>query len=160
MSGGRIPYAVARDGYFFRSLAAVSPRFHTPANALLVQAALSILLLLIAASFKQLLDLAIFAEWLFYMIAASTIFVFRKREPDTARPYKAWGYPVVPALFIASAGFLLYSTFKENLAATFIPAWPHSWMNSLAVAGVVLIALGVPTFFAFARKAVPVDERR
>jgi APA family basic amino acid/polyamine antiporter len=152
MSGGRIPYAVARDGYFFRSLAAVSPRFHTPANALLIQAVLSILLLLIAASFKQLLDLAIFAEWLFYMIAASTIFVFRKREPDAARPYKAWGYPVVPALFIVSAGFLLCSTFKENLEATFIPAWPHSWINSLAVAGVVLIALGVPVFFAFAKK--------
>ncbi len=159
MSGGRIPYALSRDGYFFQSLAAVSPRFRTPANALLVQAVLSILLLLIAATFKQLLDLAIFAEWLFYMIAASTIFVFRKREPDAVRPYKAWGYPAVPALFILSAGFLLYYTFKDNLETTFIPAWPHSWINSLAVAGVALIALGVPVFFAFAKKHSAADER-
>ncbi|HTD23010.1 MAG TPA: amino acid permease [Terriglobales bacterium] len=160
MSGGRIPYAVARDGYFFQSLAAVSPRFHTPSNALLIQAVLSILLLLIAATFKQLLDLAIFAEWLFYMIAASTIFVFRKREPDAARPYKAWGYPLVPALFILSAGFLLYYTFKDNLETTFIPAWPHTWINSLAVAGVVLIAAGVPVYFGFARKKLAADARR
>jgi basic amino acid/polyamine antiporter, APA family len=160
MSGGRIPYAVARDGYFFRSLAAVSPRFHTPSNALLVQAILSILLLLIAATFKQLLDLAIFAEWLFYMIAASTIFVFRKREPNAVRPYKAWGYPVVPALFIVSAGFLLYYTFKDNMETTFIPAWPHSWINSLAVAGVALIAAGVPVYWGFAKKKLAADERR
>jgi len=152
MSGGRIPYAVARDGYFFRSLAAISPRFPTPANALAVQAVLSILLLLLAATFKQLLDLAIFAEWLFYMIAASTIFVFRKREPQAARPYKTWGYPAVPALFIISASVLLYYTFKDNLGTTFIPAWPHSWINSLAVAGVALIAAGLPVFFAFAKK--------
>jgi APA family basic amino acid/polyamine antiporter len=152
MSGGRIPYAVARDGYFFRSLAAISPRFHTPSNALVIQAVLSILLLLIAATFKQLLDLAIFAEWLFYMIAASTVFIFRKREPDTPRPYKTWGYPLVPALFIISASVLLYFTFMDNLHTTFIPLWPYSWINSLAVAGVALIALGVPVFLAFARK--------
>lgn len=152
MSGARIPYAVARDGYFFKSLARVSPRFYTPANAILVQAILSILLLLIAASFKQLLDLAIFAEWLFYMIAASTIFVFRKREPYAARPYKTWGYPVVPALFILSAGFVLYRTFTENLHTLFIPVGPNSWINSLTVACVLFIAAGVPVFWAFSRK--------
>jgi len=152
MSGARIPYAVARDGYFFKSLAGVSPRFHTPANAILVQAILSILLLLIAATFKQLLDLAIFAEWLFYMIAAGTIFVFRKREPHAARPYKTWGYPVVPALFILSAGVVLYRTFTENLHTVFIPAGPQSWINSLTVACIVFIAAGVPVFWLFARK--------
>ena len=77
MSGARVPFAVARDGYFFRALAEVHPRFHTPSVAIAVQAVLSILLLLLGANFRQLFSLAIFAEWLFYMIAGSTIFVFR-----------------------------------------------------------------------------------
>ena len=72
MSGARVPFAVARDGYFFRALAEVHPRFHTPSVAIVVQAILSILLLLLGANFRQLFSLAIFAEWLFYMIAGST----------------------------------------------------------------------------------------
>ncbi len=72
MSGARVPYAVARDGYFFRILADVHPRFHTPSAALVLQLILSIALLLLGANFAQLFSLAIFAEWLFYMIAGST----------------------------------------------------------------------------------------
>src|SRR6185369_8668672 len=82
MSGARVPFAVARDGYFFRALAEVHPRFHTPSVAIVVQCALAILLLALGGSFRQFFSLAIFAEWLFYMIASSTIFVFRKRDPD------------------------------------------------------------------------------
>src|SRR6202030_3239075 len=93
MSGARVPFAVARDGYFFRALARVHPRFHSPSVAILVQAVLSILLLLVGANFRQLFSLAIFAEWLFYMIAGSTIFIFRRREPEAPRPYRMWGYP-------------------------------------------------------------------
>ena len=70
MSGARVPFAMARDGYFFKALAEVHPRFHTPSVAIVVQAVLSILLLLLGANFRQLFSLAIFAEWLFYMIAA------------------------------------------------------------------------------------------
>src|SRR5277367_2625000 len=114
MSGARVPYAVARDGYFFRALAEVNPRFHTPSVAIAVQAALSILLLLVGANFRQLFSLAIFAEWLFYMIAGSTVFIFRWREPQAARPYRMWGYPVVPALFVAVAAALLVYTFKND----------------------------------------------
>src|SRR5205807_5849543 len=114
MSGGRVPFAVARDGYFFKALAEVHPRFHTPGRALVVQAVMAILLLLIGGAFKDLFSLAIFAEWVFYMLAASTIFVFRWREPDRPRPYRAWGYPVVPALFILAAAVVLYYTFMAN----------------------------------------------
>jgi basic amino acid/polyamine antiporter, APA family len=138
MSGGRVPFAVARDGYFFKALAEVHPRFHTPSLAIVVQAILAIILLLVGGAFKDLFSLAIFAEWLFYMIAASTIFVFRKREPDSARPYKAWGYPVFPALFIVSSAVLLYYTFTDNLRNSF-------W-------GSVVILAGVPVFLYFARK--------
>jgi len=138
MSGARVPYAMARDGYFFRALADVNPRFHTPSVALGVQLVLSIFLLLFAGNFRQLFSLAIFAEWLFYMIAASTVFVLRKKEPSLPRPYHTWGYPVVPALFVAAAAVLLYFTFTENLR------------NS--VWGCVVILAGVPIFWYFARK--------
>lgn len=135
MSGGRVPFAVARDGYFFRALAEVHPRYFTPGNALVVQAALACVLLLVISRFQQLFSIAIFAEWLFYMIAASTIFIFRKRMPDVLRPYRAWGYPVVPAIFIAAAAFLLYSTFTENLKRSLL--------------GSAVILMGIPVFLYF-----------
>jgi APA family basic amino acid/polyamine antiporter len=138
MSGGRVPFAVARDGYFFRALAEVHPRFHTPSLALIVQAVVAIVLLLVGGAFKELFSLAIFAEWLFYMVAASTIFIFRQREPDVPRPYRTWGYPVVPAMFILAATALLYYTFKENLR------------NSIA--GTLVILAGIPVFYYFANR--------
>jgi APA family basic amino acid/polyamine antiporter len=138
MSGARVPYAVARDGYFFRALAEVHPRFHTPSVAIAVQAILSILLLLLGANFRQLFSLAIFAEWLFYMIAGSTVFVFRQREPQAARPYRMWGYPLVPVIFVAVAAALLCYTFKND--------WPNSGY------GVLVILAGIPVFAYFARR--------
>ena len=95
MSGARVPFAVARDRYFFSALAKVHPRFHTPSAAIVVQAILAIILLLFGGNFRQFFSLAIFSEWLFYMIAGSTVFVFRRRDPDAIRPYRVWGYPVV-----------------------------------------------------------------
>lgn len=138
MSGGRIPYAVARDGYFFRGLAEVHPRFHTPAIAIAVQAILSIILLLLGANFRQLFSLAIFAEWLFYMIAASSIFVFRRREPTAPRPYRMFGYPILPALFVATAAVLLCYTFGGN--------WPNSFY------GLLVILAGIPIFVWFRKQ--------
>jgi APA family basic amino acid/polyamine antiporter len=140
MSGGRVPYAVARDGYFFKALAEVHPRFHTPSTAIVVQAIMSVALLLVGGAFKELFSLAIFAEWLFYMIAASTIFVFRKREPDAPRAYRTWGYPVVPALFIIAAAGLLYYTLTD----------PDTSRNSLL--GMLVILAGVPVYWFFAKR--------
>lgn len=138
MSGGRVPFAVARDGYLFKALAEVHPKFHTPSLALVIQALVAILLIVLGGAFRELFSLAIFAEWLFYMVAASTIFVFRRREPDVARPYRTAGYPVVPALFVATAAVLLYYTFMSNLR------------DSLA--GVIVILLGIPIYLWFAHK--------
>ncbi len=137
MSGARVPFAMARDGYFFRALADVHPRFHTPSVAIVVQAVLSIWLLLLGANFRQLFSLAIFAEWLFYLIAGSTVFVFRRREPQAARPYRMWGYPLVPALFVTVAAALLGYTFKND--------WPNSGY------GVLVILAGIPVFRYFSR---------
>ena len=142
MSGGRIPFAVARDGYFFKALAEVHPRFHTPSLALIVQCVMAIALQLGGGSFRDFLELAIFSEWLFYMIAASTIFVFRKREPNTPRPYSTWGYPVVPALFVVAAAVLLYFTFIDKLH--------HSLIGTIVMTLVMLA--GIPVFWYFAKQ--------
>jgi basic amino acid/polyamine antiporter, APA family len=134
MSGARIPFAAARDGLFFRRMADVHPRFASPSTSLIVQAALTTLLLLAVGRFQQLFELAIFSEWLFYMITATTIFSYRRREGE--KPvYHVWGYPVVPALFIAAAAVLLVYSYAENLK------------NSLI--GTAIILLGVPLFSAF-----------
>ena len=115
MSGARIPFAAARDGYFFPSVAKVHPSFLTPSVAILLQLGLATALLLVGGSFRQLFSLAIFSEWLFYMITSSSIFVFRGREPAASRPYRVWGYPVVPVLFVMASAILLYYTFTDNL---------------------------------------------
>src|SRR5260370_11928145 len=121
MIGGRIPFAVARDGYFFKSLADVHPLFHTPHRAIVVQAIVAIVLLLAGGAFSELLNLTIFAEWLFYMIAATTIFVFRRREPNLPRPYRTWAYPVVPAAFLPPSPRLLHSYFLSNTPNSTFP---------------------------------------
>ena len=138
MSGARVPFAMARDGYFFRTIAEVHPRFRTPWVAIVVQCGLAIALLLLGGSFRQFFSLAIFAEWMFYMIAGSTVFVFRRREPHAERPYRVWGYPVVPAVFVVASAEVLRRTFIANVK------------NS---AGVCLAILaGVPIFYFFARR--------
>jgi APA family basic amino acid/polyamine antiporter len=142
MSGGRIPFAVARDGYFFKSLAEVHPRFHTPGLALIVQCVMAVMLLLGGGSFRDFLELAIFSEWLFYMIAASTIFIFRAREPNAPRPYRVWGYPVVPALFVIAAAVLLYFTFIGKL---------HRSPVGTIVMTLVILA-GAPVYWWFAKQ--------
>ncbi len=138
MSGARVPYAVARDGYFFSALGEVHPKFRTPSVAIFVQAILAIILLLLGGSFRQFFSLAIFAEWLFYMIAGSTVFVFRYRQPGLLRPYRVWAYPVVPLLFVLASSVLLWFTFTDNL--------PNS------AYGVLVILAGIPVFYGFSRQ--------
>jgi len=138
MSGARVPFAVARDGYFFQAIAQVHPRFRTPSVAILVQCGLAIALLLLGGSFRQFFSLAIFAEWMFYMIAGSTVFVFRRREPHAKRPYRVWGYPMVPTLFVMASAALLYYTFTDNLKSS--------------AGGCLAILAGIPVFYFFARR--------
>jgi APA family basic amino acid/polyamine antiporter len=138
LSGARVPFAAARDGLFFSQLAHVSRRFQTPSSALILQAVLSSLLLLAIGRFQALFSLAIFSEWLFYALTASTIFVFRRRESAATRPYSIWGYPVVPALFIVAAAVLLVFSFADQ---------PR---NSLV--GTVIILLGIPLHLGMRRR--------
>ncbi len=142
MSGARIPFAAARDRLFFKNLATVHPRFQSPSTALVIQGLLSTFLLLALGRFQQLFELAIFAEWLFYMITATTVFVYRHKMPDAERPYRVWGYPVLPALFVVGAGILLYSSYASNVKGSLI--------------GTAIILLGLP-LFSFIRKKYPLQ---
>ncbi len=130
MSGARIPFAAARDRLFFRRFAHIHPRFQSPSTSLMVQALLSTLLLLFLNTFQKFFELAIFAEWLFYMLTASTVFVYRRTRPHAHRPYKVWGYPVLPAIFIISAAVVLVYSYTANLRGSLL--------------GTALILLGLP----------------
>ena len=132
MSGARIPFAAARDGLFFPAFGHIHPKYKSPSVSLVIQGLLSSVLLLALGRFQQLFELAVFAEWLFYMLTATTVFVYRRKHPEMARPYRVWGYPVLPAVFVISAAVVLYSSFKGNLQGSLI--------------GSGLILLGLPLY--------------
>jgi basic amino acid/polyamine antiporter, APA family len=143
MSGGRIPYAMAKDGQLPHALGKLSST-HVPVRALLMQCVFSILLAL-SGSFDTLTDYVIFSSWIFYALVTSSIFVFRRTEPDAVRPYRAFGYPVVPVVFLFVAAWLLY-----NYIVT---------QTSQSLTGLFLIALGLPFYYYFNRRknAGPTD---
>jgi APA family basic amino acid/polyamine antiporter len=136
LTAARVHYAVARDRLFFPSIAQIHPRFHTPGNALLVQAVWAGLLVF-SGSFDQLTDMLIFASFIFYGAIAFGVFVLRRKEPDTPRPYRAFGYPVVPAIFVIFCACLVVVTCFQR---------PRE-----AGLGLALILLGTP-FLLYWRK--------
>jgi APA family basic amino acid/polyamine antiporter len=147
MSGARIPYAAARDRLFFRQFAHIHPRWQSPSTSLIVQAGFSTVLLLFLSRFQQFFELAIFAEWLFYMLTATTVFIYRRRLPDAPRPYRVWGYPVLPALFILCAAAVLVSIYTRNLRDSLL--------------GTALILLGLPVLWLVRKlygPSVPAEE--
>lgn len=132
LAGARVPYAMARDGLMLRSLGRLSKATHVPVGALVVQGIWACLLAL-SGSFDTLTNYVIFGSWIFYTLVGGSIFIFRKRYPDAERPYKAFGYPVVPILFILTATALLVNTVISDT------------VNSLI--GLLLIGLGLPIYF-------------
>jgi APA family basic amino acid/polyamine antiporter len=147
MSGARVPFAAARDRLFFRQFAHISPRFQSPSTSLLIQGLLATLLLLFLSEFQQHFELAIFSEWLFYMLIATTVFIYRRRLPNLPRPYKVWGYPALPAIFVVCAAAVLVASFLGNLKGSLL--------------GTVLILLGLPMLWLVRKRngsAVPVEE--
>lgn len=137
LANSRIPFAMARDGLFFRPLGRVSPRTHLPVNALLVQGLWASVLAL-SGTFDTLTDSVMFASWLFYGLTTASLFVFRRTMPQAPRPYRVWGYPVVPLLFLAVTAMVLASA----LIAT-----PRQAMN-----GLVMMAIGVPFYLYWSRR--------
>jgi APA family basic amino acid/polyamine antiporter len=101
-------------------MADIHPRFESPSTSLLIQAALSTVLLFFLGRFQQLFELTVFAEWLFYMITATTVFVFRKKYPHAERPYRLWGYPLLPAVFVICAAVLLFESYAQNIKGSLL----------------------------------------
>ena len=143
LANSRVPFAMARDGLFFRALARVSPHTRVPVRAVVAQAAWASVLA-VSGSYDTLTDSVIFASWLFYGLTAASLFVFRRQLPDLVRPYRAWGYPVVPAVFILLTIGLL--------ATTFI-ATPRQ-----ALIGMALIVAGLPFYFYWTRNGASAQE--
>lgn len=133
----RIPHAMAEDGLFFRSLAPVSPHTRVPVRALFAQGLWSSVLVL-SGTYDQLTDYAIFAILIFVALTTASVFVFRRRRPDVERPYRTWGYPVVPALFLMVAAWLIVNTVMTS---------PRQSLSGLA-----LMALGLPFYLYWSRR--------
>jgi APA family basic amino acid/polyamine antiporter len=145
LTGARVPYAMSRDRLFFPRLARLSPRTHVPIGALVVQGIWAGILTL-SGSFDTLTDYVIFGSWIFYGLVTASVFIFRRKMPNTERPYKAWGYPVVPILFLIVTGFLLFTTLLPD------PAAGLNGINLNALIGLGLIALGLPVYWYLSRR--------
>ena len=138
LSGARCYYAMARDGLFFKSVGKLHPKYRTPHISLAVQATWASILCL-SGSYGQLLDYTMFATVLFYILTFGGLFVLRRTKPDVPRPYKAFGYPVVPAIYILMAVFIdvVWLRYKPQYT------WP----------GLMIVLLGIPVYFWWSRGA-------
>lgn len=139
MAGARVFYAMALDKLFFRAAAKLDPSTHTPVTALWIQALWAGVLTL-TGSYSELLDYVIFAVLLFYILTIVGIFVLRRTRPEMERPYRAFGYPVLPAAYILLAGIveLLLLLYKPNFT------WP----------GLLIVLLGIPVYFVWKKREV------
>jgi len=136
LSGARVPYAMARDGIFFKIADGIHPRYRTPGRALLFQGVLASIMAL-TGTFEELTNLFIFAGWIFYGLAVVALFRLRRTEPDMPRPYRCWGYPWVPGLFVLGA-----------LALTV-----NLWLDrpGRSTVGLLLILAGIPFYLHWQR---------
>ena len=132
LSGARVPYAMARDGLFFKSAAVVHPEFKTPGNSMLLLCLWSSVVVL-SGWFDDLYNFVIFGSWILYLMTAFSVFVLRRKQPNLARPYRTLGYPFVPILFVAVAALLLVNTLQTR---------PRESLMGLA-----LMAIGIPFYF-------------
>jgi APA family basic amino acid/polyamine antiporter len=138
LAGARVYYAMSKDGLFFKSVGKLHPRYKTPAAALMVQACWATVLC-ISGSYSQLLDYIIFAVLVFYILTIGGLFVLRFKRPDAPRPYKALGYPVLPALYIVMASCICVVLLRYKPQYT----WP----------GLVLVLLGIPVYLFWSRRS-------
>jgi len=146
LAGSRVYYAMAKDGLFFRSVGRLHPRYKTPFISLAVQAVWASILCL-SGSYGQLLDYTIFAVLVFYILTLVGLFVLRRTRPNAPRPYRALGYPVLPAIYILLAIFIEVVLLRYKPQYT----WP----------GLIIVLLGIPVYFVWhhGKKPEGLEER-
>lgn len=137
LAGARVYYAMAQDGLFFRWCAAVHPRFRTPHLALILQGVWAVVLVALGR-YEQLFTYVIFAAWVFYALTAFAVIVLRRKKPDLPRPYRVFGYPLVPMIFVLTAAWFIMNTWVERPAEAGI--------------GSLIVAVGVPVYLIWKRK--------
>ena len=138
LAGSRVYYAMAKDGLFFRSVARLHPDYKTPAVSLMVQMVWTCVLC-VSGSYGQLLDYIIFAVLVFYILTIFGLFVLRKTHPEAERPYRAVGYPVLPAIYIVMALFIDVVLLRYKPQYT----WP----------GLIIVLLGIPVYYLWSLRA-------
>ena len=138
LAGARVYYAMAKDGLFFRSVARLHPTYKTPAVSLMVQMVWTCVLC-VSGSYGQLLDYIVFAVLVFYILTILGLFVLRRTHPEAERPYRAVGYPVLPAIYIVMALFIDIVLLRYKPQYT----WP----------GLCIVLLGIPVYFAWKSSA-------
>jgi len=138
LAGARVYYAMSKHGLFFASVGRVNPRFRTPAVSLMVQAVWAAVLTL-SGTYNELLDYVIFAVMLFYILTIAGLFRLRRTRPEAPRPYRAIGYPLVPGIYIVFALFVEWALLT------------HKALRS--VAGLSIVAVGIPVYYLWRRKA-------
>ena len=136
--GPRIAYAMALDRLFFRGVDRVSDSFATPGRAIIVQGAVAVVLLLFFPTFASAVDFTIFAILLATMGDVAALYRLRRTQPDRPRPYRAWGYPVVPGLYLVATG---------SIAVSLMLGSPFE-----SGVGLGMLLAGLPFYFWFARK--------
>ena len=136
LSGSRVPYAIARDGLFFRRIADVNPQHHTPGPAILLLSVWAALLVL-SGRYDELYTIVLFPSYLLYAMAAASVIVLRYRRPDLPRPYRTIGYPFVPIAFVAGALMLDISTLQS---------YPRE-----SLLGLIIIFAGIPFYLYWKR---------
>jgi len=139
LTAPRIYYAMASDGLFFRKVAEVHPKCHTPAFAIIFQSVWAIVLILFWGTFENLISYVFFTDWIFFGLTAASIFIFRRRFPDAERPYRTLGYPLTPLFFIAISAWFVLNTLVEKPAQ----AW----------AGIGFLLVGIPVFYFWKNKS-------
>jgi APA family basic amino acid/polyamine antiporter len=138
LTSPRVYFAMARDGLFFRKISNIHPRFLTPHVSIVAISAWSVVLTL-TGNFRQLLTYVVFGEWLFFGLTVAAVIVLRKKRPDLPRPYKTWGYPATPVVFVLAALYVAVSSL-------FSAFWN-------AMGGLAIILLGVPAYLYWRRKS-------
>lgn len=153
LTGARAPYAMAQDGIMFESIGKLSQKTKVPVVSIIVQGIWACILAL-SGSFDTLTDYVIFGSWIFYALATSTVFVFRIKYPNVKRPYKAFGYPIVPVLFLFVAGWLLLTTIWTDFGKGMgLIGEQQYWdgfkeiLFSPSLKGIFLILLGLPIYY-------------
>jgi len=143
LSGARVYYAMAKDKLFFQPVARVHPQYRTPAISLAVQAIWTCILCL-SGSYGQLLDYIVFAVLIFYVLTIVSLFVLRRTRPNAERPYRAVGYPVLPAIYIAIALYIdiVLLLYKPQYT------WP----------GLIIVLLGIPVYYMWSRRTAARSE--